>query len=344
MTTAGADWSVTGPEQVADGIFRIPLPLPTDSLRAVNVYALITDDGVTMIDGGWALAEAEEALRASLGKLSLSLADIRRFLVTHCHRDHYTQAVALRRTFGADVAIGIGEEPNLRQLTSGPEENQLSPSGREAILHRAGAADLGARYSVAVAGERQSGQWELPSRWLTPGSEEKTGKWALRAIATPGHTRGHLVFHEVAQGLLFAGDHVLPRITPSIGFEATQVAYPLRDFMSSLQLMLGLPDAILLPAHGPVAPSVHARVAELLDHHRLRLEAAFDAVERGADTGLAVAQQLTWTRHERTLAELGLVSQVMAVCETLAHLDVLALEERLACATGADGIARFQPS
>jgi hypothetical protein len=59
---------------------------------------------------------------------------------------------------------------------------------------------------------------------------------------------------------------------------------------------------------------------------------------------LAVAQQLTWTRHERTLDELDLVSQVMAVCETLAHLDVLALENRLARRTGTDGIARFLPS
>ena len=34
---------------------------------------------------------------------------------------------------------------------------------------------------------------------------------------------------------------------------------PLRDFMNSLAAMRRLPDARLLPAHGPVIDSVHAR-------------------------------------------------------------------------------------
>jgi glyoxylase-like metal-dependent hydrolase (beta-lactamase superfamily II) len=37
------------------------------------------------------------------------------------------------------------------------------------------------------------------------------------------------VFADHAAGLLFAGDHVLPRITPSIGFEPVPAAQPLRD-------------------------------------------------------------------------------------------------------------------
>src|SRR5689334_12749403 len=62
MTDKPADWSAPGPVQVAPGIHRIPLPMPGDGLHAVNVYAIADGSGLTMIDGGWALAVARSAL------------------------------------------------------------------------------------------------------------------------------------------------------------------------------------------------------------------------------------------------------------------------------------------
>ena len=47
---AGRDWTSSGAFEDADGIHRIPLPLPTDGLRAVNVYALTGDDGIVLVD------------------------------------------------------------------------------------------------------------------------------------------------------------------------------------------------------------------------------------------------------------------------------------------------------
>jgi glyoxylase-like metal-dependent hydrolase (beta-lactamase superfamily II) len=344
VTASSTDWAETGPEKVADGIYRIPLPLPSDSLRAVNVYAMLTHQGITMIDGGWALADSENALSAALGQIGMGMEDIRRFLVTHCHRDHYTQAIAIRRKFGPEVAIGIGEKPNLTQVISDASRARRPTSARAAILRRAGAIALAHDFERTTGQSSYAAEWELPDRWLDSGAQLEAGDWVLRVIETPGHTRGHVVYHEESSHLLFAGDHVLPRITPSIGYEPTQARHPLRDYLSSLELMLTLPDALLLPAHGPVAPSVHARVAELLDHHSQRLADACSAVGRGAGTGLEVAQRLTWTRHERSLGELSISSQVMAVMETMAHLDVLALQGRLKSAANPGAIVRFQPA
>ena len=42
-----------------------------------------------------------------------------------------------------------------------------------------------------------------------------------------------MVFRDAAAGLLFAGDHVLPRITPSIGFEAAPAPSPLAPSAST---------------------------------------------------------------------------------------------------------------
>ena len=140
---------------------------------------------------------------------------------------------------------------------------------------------------------------------------------------TPGHTQGHYVFADRAAGLLFAGDHVLPTITPSIGFEPVPVEQPLRDFMGSLTKVRGLPDLTLLPAHGPVAPSTHARVDQLLDHHEDRLRLCLDALAGGGATAYDVAGELPWTRHEHRLADLDVFNAALASLETKAHLELL---------------------
>src|SRR5207253_331083 len=40
------EWINAGAFPVAPGVHRIPLPLPTDGLRAVNVYAIEGEDGL----------------------------------------------------------------------------------------------------------------------------------------------------------------------------------------------------------------------------------------------------------------------------------------------------------
>src|SRR4051794_27421460 len=45
-----ASWTDPGLFTVAPGVHRVPLPLPTDGLRAVNVYVLEDGDGLVLID------------------------------------------------------------------------------------------------------------------------------------------------------------------------------------------------------------------------------------------------------------------------------------------------------
>ncbi|MBN9619103.1 MAG: MBL fold metallo-hydrolase, partial [Actinobacteria bacterium] len=203
-------WEQPGAHEVAPGIHRIPLPLPGDGLKAVNVYAIEDGGQVVLIDGGWALAESEELLATSLANLDYELGDVREFLVTHLHRDHYTQAVALRRRFGSRVAVGAGEQPCLeaiRTITVHPDV---------ARLFEAGALDL-SRMLAAWNETPELTNWEDPDRWLADGVDIPLRSRTLRVISTPGHTRGHVVFHDPEHDTLFAGDHVLPHITPSIG-------------------------------------------------------------------------------------------------------------------------------
>lgn len=319
-------WERPGAHEAAPGVYRIPLPLPGDHLHAVNVYAIADGDEVVMIDGGWAMANATDLLASSLDTIGYGLHQVREYLVTHLHRDHYTQAVAMRAVHGTPVAVGEGEKACLRVVQSFVDDPELARSTTHPTylqLVAAGAPDLAA----LVIGPRDEQvdvtHWQDPDRWLADGIDIPLATRTLRVVHTPGHTAGHVVFHDPGAQALFAGDHVLPHITPSVGFELAPVPSPLGDYLASLRLVRAMPDATLLPAHGPVTGSTHARVDELLDHHEQRLTETADAVAAGAATGHEVARRLTWTRRHRTFDELDVFNRMMAVQETMAHLTVL---------------------
>jgi glyoxylase-like metal-dependent hydrolase (beta-lactamase superfamily II) len=192
------------------------------------------------------------------------------------------------------------------------------------VLREAGADELLGRLSPWKPPSKVN--LEDPDRWLSDGVDLHLETRRLRVIATPGHTRGHVVFHDPEARVLFAGDHVLPHITPSIGVElprALSPETPLRSYLASLQLMLRIPDSDLLPAHGPSGGSTHARVHELLHHHEIRLSQAVEALAHGASTGYEVASLLPWTRRGHAFLDLDQFNQLLAINETLAHLHVL---------------------
>lgn len=336
-----SSWTEPGIHHVTERIHRIPLPLPMDELKAVNVYALEGEDGITLVDGGWAIPEADAALASALASIGAEPGDVRRILVTHLHRDHYTQAVAIRRAGGAEVVLGRHERRGvdiIRDWVPGTI-GEHTPD-----LARMGAGALQELLQQDPDWTAMSSQefYEYPDRWVEDGELLTGGGEAITAVETPGHTSGHVIYIAELSGVMFSGDHILPHITPSIGFEPARPEYPLRDYLASLEKILRLPDLQLLPAHGEVGPSSHRRAHELLDHHRLRLDEAHTALGSEPRAAALVARSLAWTRRGRRLEELNTFNQGLAVAETSAHLDVLVLqgraEQRLV-----DGIEMYTP-
>jgi glyoxylase-like metal-dependent hydrolase (beta-lactamase superfamily II) len=335
---AAPSWTDPGAFPVADGVHRIPLPLPNDGLRAVNVYVLAGEDGLTCIDGGWALAESRSQLEDSLREIGHHPRDIASFLVTHVHRDHYTQAIALREEFGRPVvSLGAAEKGAIDWVRAGNQDGQL-----DVRLRRAGALELARTWRERVAHAPLVPEaWGYPDHWLKGDVTVVAGHRTLEALATPGHTAGHYVFADQSAGLLFAGDHVLPTITPSVGFEATPTGHALTDFLASLAKVRALPDLTLLPAHGAVGMSSHARIDELLAHHEHRLALCREAVASGSETAYEVAQQLAWTRREHKLRDLDPFNAGLAIMETAVHLDLLEATHEV-LRVDDQGVARYR--
>jgi glyoxylase-like metal-dependent hydrolase (beta-lactamase superfamily II) len=336
-------WTEPGAFEVAPGVHRIPLPLPNDGLRAVNVYVLPAgpepSDGCVLIDSGWALEEGRTQLETSLGELGYGLDDVKRFLVTHMHRDHYTLGIELQRLFGAKVAIGVGEQPNIERTMTATDGALLN------LLPAWGAPELARHWANSIHVEERAMAlkfYDWPDEWISDGQRLDAGKRTLTAIETPGHTRGHLVFLDRDAAGMFTGDHVLPHITPSIGLEPARQDSPLTAYISSLRLLLTHADALMLPAHGTPGGSVHARVRELLSFHDVRLSDTLAAVEAGAGSPYDAARAIGWTRRNTPFAELTLYNQILAVGETWAHLVVLAERGRLVQSVDGAGRITFE--
>ena len=218
-------------------VVRIPLPLPLRDLQVVNVYAILGDDGVTLVDSGWADEPSETVLVEALDRLGFTPGDVRRVVVTHAHWDHYSRAIGWQRRYGTTVMIGRQERHSIEAFD---ERTGAYPMQAQLLL-KAGAVDLAQTIAdFPLEPFERDVPFGPPDIWLDDGDHIDCGGVDLVARATPGHTRGHIVYEDQRAGLAFTGDHILPRITPSIGLERAPEALPLQSYLASLQLFLDL--------------------------------------------------------------------------------------------------------
>src|SRR5512139_3488715 len=97
------DWTEPGAHPVVPGVHRVPLPIPSTGLHAVNAYIIDGPEGPVLVDPGWAMPDTDKALTSALKTLGHAPDDIAQILVTHAHWDHFSHALALRERLGIRV-------------------------------------------------------------------------------------------------------------------------------------------------------------------------------------------------------------------------------------------------
>ena len=142
----------------------------------VNTYLVREEDGLTVIDT--MLPGSAKKIVAAAAELA---APIRRIVLTHAHGDHIGSLDQLAAAVpDAEVIIGEREARLLeKDFTMDADESDW-PKRRGGF----------------------SGATTKPTRTLSEG--ERVG--SLEAIATPGHTPGHLAFMDTRDRTLFTGD------------------------------------------------------------------------------------------------------------------------------------------
>jgi len=109
---------------------------------------------------------------------------------------------------------------------------------------------------------------------------------------------------------------------------------PLKLFLDSLERYAALPaDTLVLPSHGLPFRGVRERIAQLHEHHRLRLAEVVEACASAKS-----AADIVPTLFRRTL---DTHQMFFAMGESMAHLHFLHAEGRLERRIGADGVFRY---
>jgi glyoxylase-like metal-dependent hydrolase (beta-lactamase superfamily II) len=318
---AAANDPFPGVENVRDGLWSIPVPLPNNSLRYVLVYVFETDQGPYLIDAGWNTDDAFGALSAGMKEVGCEIADVQGVMVTHIHPDHYGLAGRIREASGAWISLHPADAELIHDRYDEPDDLLDRVA---AALRRMGApAEELEPLQNAAMPVRQLVDAVVPDILFEDGARPEVPGWDLTAIWTPGHSPGHLCFYEATQELMLSGDHVLPRITPNIPYHPQAGANPLGDYLASLDKLEPYEVSEVLPAHEYRFDDLHARLEELRQHHRDRFGEVIAILREGPHTAWDVASHMKWSRPWDDIA--GFMRRA-AVGEAVSHLRVVEID------------------
>ncbi len=155
-------------------------------------------------------------------------------------------------------------------------------------------------------------------------------------ITAGGHSPEHASFYCEKDKILIAGDQILSHITPSVIVPSAQPdANPMKEYLDSLARLESLPpDTLVLPSHGLPFRALHTRLAQLREHHQVRLDDVASVVTSNT-SAFAIAQEL----FPRVLYD----NPRQAFGESLAYLNMLASMGRLMRDVNATGAITFAP-
>jgi glyoxylase-like metal-dependent hydrolase (beta-lactamase superfamily II) len=220
--------------EVVEGVWQFNYLLP----NIINLYVLRTTIGDVLIDGGtrWCTGRLLRQLRGR--KLAM-------VALTHAHPDHQGAVAEVCRRFRVPLACHEADADFMEGKV--PIQPQ-TPLVR--IFHRLWS---GPPYPVEI-------------RWK---GGEMLGEW--KVIHTPGHTKGHVIFHRASDDVVIVGDVVrnaslrggVGRMSETPHF----VSVDWRENRQSMRTVLNLRPKTILFGHGPVSTRI-----EELESLLVRLE------------------------------------------------------------------------
>jgi glyoxylase-like metal-dependent hydrolase (beta-lactamase superfamily II) len=195
-----------------------------------DIYVITTPAGLVLIDAG--LPSAFRTIMRAVNQIGFHVGDISQILITHADPDHYGAIPALRRHSNLTVAVSAIEAT---AMAKGGMSRDLKPHGLEHITY--------SLLSPVMKSDSVQVDRQLLDGDIIPIME------GLSAIATPGHTPGHLSFFLPEQRILFCGDSMVfsaGSVKPSVGANTWDEAMARQSFEKQMDLH----PSLILGGHG----------------------------------------------------------------------------------------------
>ncbi|MEE9912121.1 MAG: MBL fold metallo-hydrolase [Deltaproteobacteria bacterium] len=258
--------------EISENLYRITLPMPF-RLRHVHAYALVDGGQVALFDTGMQMPGALERLETDLQSIGHSIESVSDIYLTHVHTDHCGLSGTIQEK--SKARLHLSEVAH--QVHAHFQEGDYLIAQARLFYAKHG---LSARDVEAIVEEIEDMKSRIPrlevATYLQDNEIRRFGNRTFEVIFTPGHAAGHVCFFFREEGLLLAGDHVLPYIAPSLSPNIyDEIFQPLKSYLESLTVIEKLPISTLLPGHGNslTLTGIAERIREIRTHHALKKQA-----------------------------------------------------------------------
>ena len=295
-------------DELPGGLLRVTMPLPTRPGH-VHCYLVPVQDGYMLVDTGLGLPDAKEEWAAVLAGLE---APVVTTFLTHFHPDHLGAAADVRDLTGARTVQGRLDHEQTRLVW----ENDGWSERLAEWFHRNGVPTNVTEELIGQGALFRPFIRAVSDPELVDDGDELHG-WEI--VAAPGHADGQLTL--LLDDVLIAADHLLARITPTVGLWPASRPDPLGDYLGALERTIELAPVIAYGGHGDPVTDPVGRARELIAHHDERLRRTAAALGPEPSTGYEASYPLFGN-------DLGPSSRRFAVAETLSHLERLVCDGR----------------
>ena len=262
---------------------------------------------------------------------------LEKLLITHMHLDHSGLAGWLSDYWKVDPYFTEKEYHETQILSKGLEKSQeLIALG---FYKSCGYDDASIKRYLERVNLRKTLVTPLNRGYKKIENKDTVflGNTEWEIVIAKGHSPEHACLYSKENNIFICGDVLLPRITPNISVRPFHAeTNPLDDWIKSLkEIKERIPDdALILKSHGYPYYGAHKRIDAIIEDHMNKIETLFAFCKEPKNV-IEVFPALF-------VNEINENSLILAVGESLAHLNYLIGEDKMKMKKNNEGINYYQ--